>query len=108
FPTNMNFIADWKTDEEDCVEMREGRPWKWQADYYGLAGVIYCMLHNEYLQIVQTHINNDDYNCNINGNKSSSKKIRYRPILPFKRYWQVDLWKRLFDILLNSSLLKSA
>nr|CAG8508929.1 13756_t:CDS:2 [Entrophospora candida] len=54
FPPNMKFIADWKTDEEDCVEMREGRPWKWQADYYGLA---------------------------------------------------VDLWKRLFDILLNSSSL---
>ncbi|CAJ0913565.1 1944_t:CDS:2 [Entrophospora sp. SA101] len=86
FPPNMKFIADWKTDEEDCVEMREGRPWKWQADYYGLAGVIYCMLHNEYLQVTQTHINNDGYDCNIDNSN-------------------MDLWKRLFDILLNSSSL---
>jgi len=102
--------------------MREGRSWKWQADYYGLAGVIHCMLHNKYLQVIQTHISDDDggyngYN-NSNNNMSSlssssssssssllSKKMRYRPMLSFKRYWQVSLWKRLFDILLNSSLL---
>jgi hypothetical protein len=81
------------------------------------------MLHNKYLQVIQTHISDDGgyngyngYN-NSNNNMSSlsssssssssllSKKMRYRPMLPFKRYWQVSLWKRLFDILLNSSLL---
>ncbi len=37
FPPDVRFIADWKTTPQDCAEMREGRPWTWHIDYYGLA-----------------------------------------------------------------------
>ena len=52
FPNNgagQTFIADWPTDERDCVEMRRGRPWSYQTDYFGLASVCYCMLFGKYI-----------------------------------------------------------
>ncbi|CAG8626740.1 2473_t:CDS:1, partial [Scutellospora calospora] len=102
FPSDMKFIADWKCDDQNCVEMREGRPWKWQADYYGLAGVIHCMLHNEYMQIIPVRMDEESFSP---GATFSTKK--YRPIQSFKRYWQGNLWGRLFDMLLNPSLVRS-
>jgi checkpoint serine/threonine-protein kinase len=45
----QTFVADWKTDERDCVEMREGRPWSYETDYFGLAGICYCMLFGKYI-----------------------------------------------------------
>lgn len=45
----QRFMADWKVDERDCVEMREGREWSWETDYFGLAGVAYCMLFGKYI-----------------------------------------------------------
>ena len=44
------FLAEWATDARDCVEMREGRPWTYQADYFGLAGIVYCMLYGKYIE----------------------------------------------------------
>jgi checkpoint serine/threonine-protein kinase len=52
--TEQTFIADWKTDEKDCVEMREGQPWSYQADYHGLASICYCMLFGKYMTIEVT------------------------------------------------------
>ncbi|CAG8546661.1 10350_t:CDS:2 [Racocetra fulgida] len=102
FPPDMKFIADWRCDDQNCIEMREGRPWKWQADYYGLAGVIHCMLHNEYMQITPVRMDIDSFSS---GATISTKK--YKPIQSFKRYWQGNLWARLFDMLLNPSLVRS-
>ena len=96
----MKFIAEWVTDDQDCVEMREGRPWKWQADYYGLAGVVHCMLHNRYMQIIPVLV---EANTFMTGPATMAVK-RYKPILTFKRYWQGELWQKLFDLLLNPLL----
>ncbi|KAF4621913.1 hypothetical protein G7Y89_g14433 [Cudoniella acicularis] len=41
FRPDVQFIADWKTGPQDCAEMRELRPWTYQIDYHGLAGVIH-------------------------------------------------------------------
>lgn len=45
----QRFVADWKTDEKDCVEMREGREWSFETDYFGLASVAYCLLFGKYI-----------------------------------------------------------
>jgi checkpoint serine/threonine-protein kinase len=29
--------------------MRDGRPWSYEADYYGLASICYCMLFGKYI-----------------------------------------------------------
>ncbi|CAG8610442.1 16718_t:CDS:2 [Funneliformis mosseae] len=102
FSDDMKFIAEWVTDDHDCVEMREGRPWKWQADYYGLAGVVHCMLHNQYMQITPIIAESN----NLMSGPATMAVKRYKPILSFKRYWQGELWQKLFDLLLNPLLVK--
>ncbi|PKS06585.1 hypothetical protein jhhlp_007333 [Lomentospora prolificans] len=89
FPPDVSFIADWKTTAQDCAEMREGRPWTWQIDYHGLAGIIHCLLFGRYIETVRADA----------GGLGTARKYKVRESL--KRYWQVDLWNQCFDLLLN-------
>ncbi|EJF64965.1 hypothetical protein DICSQDRAFT_153131, partial [Dichomitus squalens LYAD-421 SS1] len=97
FPSGQRFIADWPTDARDCFEVRENKPWTFQTDYFGLAGIIYCMLYGKYIEassVVPSPTPSED------------GKIHYKLSAPFKRYWQGDLWTRLFDVLLNPTLVR--
>ncbi|ORY62312.1 Mad3/BUB1 homology region 1-domain-containing protein [Pseudomassariella vexata] len=89
FDPNVQFIADWKTTAVDCAEMREGRPWTWQIDYHGLAGIIHCLLFGRYI---------DTTRCDQGGLGTSR---RYKIKESLKRYWQTDIWGGCFDLLLN-------
>ena len=97
FPRDQQFIADWPTDERDCFEVRENRPWTYQTDYFGLAGIIYCMLFGKYIQA----------NSVLAFMHEESGIQKYKIATPFKRYWQTDIWNRLFDVLLNPCLVRS-
>ena len=101
FPGGQTFVAEWATDARDCVEMREGRPWTYQADYFGLAGIVYCMLYGKYIEAssIVRLTPPAQQQQQQQGNRS-----RYKLATAFKRYWQVDLWTRLFDALLNPCL----
>lgn len=90
FVPEVEFIADWKTTAQDCAEMREGRPWTWQIDYHGLAGIIHCLLFGKYIETVR---------CDQGGLGKTGRKYKIRESL--KRYWQTDLWSECFDMLLN-------
>lgn len=90
FVPNVEFFADWKTCEQDCAEMREARPWTWQVDYYGLAGIIHCLLFGKYIETTR---------YDQGGFGKSGRKYKIRESL--KRYWQVDIWSECFEILLN-------
>ncbi|KXN84755.1 Checkpoint serine/threonine-protein kinase bub1 [Leucoagaricus sp. SymC.cos] len=94
FPSGQEYLTDWATDERDCFEMREGKPWTYQTDYFGLAGIIYCMLFGKYTQESSIAL------------VSNSPTKRYKINTPLKRYWQGDIWNRLFDALLNPCLVK--
>ncbi|KAL4922831.1 Mad3/BUB1 homology region 1-domain-containing protein [Aspergillus aurantiobrunneus] len=85
FHPSVQFIADWKTGEHECPEIREMRPWTHQIDLYGLAGTIHVMLFGKYIESVATH--------------ATSKTYRIRE--PLKRYWERDIWADVFDLLLN-------
>ncbi|KAG6813918.1 hypothetical protein H0H92_005767 [Tricholoma furcatifolium] len=85
FPQNQTYIADWPTDDRDCFEARENRPWTFQTDYFGLVGIIYCMLFGKY----------------ITASAINSTSGTHKLSTPLKRYWQTDLWNRLFHVLLN-------
>ena len=101
FPRGQTFVAEWATDARDCVEMREGRPWTYQADYFGLAGIVYCMLYGKYIEassIVRVTPPPQQQQ------QQQGNRTQYKLATAFKRYWQVDLWTRLFDVLLNPSL----
>ncbi|KAF7799772.1 hypothetical protein EIP86_011014 [Pleurotus ostreatoroseus] len=97
FPPNQTFIGDWPTDARDCFEMREGRPWTYQTDYFGLAGIIYCMLFGQYV----------DASSIVPAAPAEDGHQRYKLANAFKRYWQVDIWSKLFDMLLNPTLAQS-
>ncbi|RDW93724.1 putative checkpoint protein kinase (SldA) [Aspergillus mulundensis] len=85
FDRSVQFIADWKTGEHECPEIREMRPWTHQIDLYGLAGAVHVMLFGKYIESVPT---------------DSSKKT-YRIREPLKRYWEKEIWVDVFDLLLN-------
>ncbi len=86
FPKNVQFICDWETDQQDCQEMRDHKPWTYQSDYYGLANIIHTLLFGNFIEIIQIE-----------------NSTKYKLKNPFKRYWQQEMWNDLFDILLNSS-----
>ncbi|WJX50938.1 protein kinase, variant 2 [Trifolium repens] len=88
FPNHTIFKGDCRTSGFRCIEMQEDKPWKFQVDAYGLCCVVHTMLHNCYMDIVKK--------------ESSDGGSVYLPRLPFKRYWNADLWKTFFTKMLNN------
>ncbi|CAO1634501.1 unnamed protein product [Parajaminaea phylloscopi] len=87
FPPLQKFVADWETDGRDCVEMREARPWTYEVDYHGIASIAFCLLFGKYIETVDE----------IQTDGRRKQKIA----APLKRYWQTELWGKLFDTCLN-------
>ncbi|KAK9484529.1 Mad3/BUB1 homology region 1-domain-containing protein [Lipomyces starkeyi] len=87
---DVQFIADWNTSAQDCAEMRELRPWTYQVDYHGLASIIHMMLFGKYIEIT------------TDSQPGYGRRKHYRITQSFKRYWQQDIWRELFELLLNS------
>lgn len=88
FSDNTIFKGDCRTSGFRCIEMQEDKPWKFQVDAYGLCAVVHVMLHNSYMEIVKK--------------ESSDGGFVYLPRLPFKRYWNIELWKNFFTKMLNN------
>ncbi|ROV99951.1 hypothetical protein VMCG_06260 [Cytospora schulzeri] len=93
FVPEVQFVADWKTTAQDCAEMREGRPWTWQIDYHGLAGIVHCLLFGRYIETVR---------CDAGGLGTQAGR-RYKIRESLKRYWQTEIWSLCFEVLLNPS-----
>ncbi|XP_042488030.1 mitotic checkpoint serine/threonine-protein kinase BUB1 [Macadamia integrifolia] len=86
FPDGTEFEGDCRTSGFRCVEMQENKPWKFQVDTYGLCVIVHMMLHGSYMEIQKV---------------SSDGSYIYQPKSSLKRYWNVELWKKLFTELLN-------
>lgn len=93
FRPDVQFIADWKTCEADCAEMREMRPWTYQVDYHGLASTMHSLLFGKYMEVVAER---------EQGLGGAGKRKRYRVREGLKRYWQTEIWAEAFEMLLNS------
>ena len=91
FGLDVQFIADWKTSAQDCAEMRELRPWTYQIDYHGLAGIIHSMLFGKYIDTVT------DRAAKLGAGATKTYRIKEN----LKRYWQQEIWSGVFDLLLN-------
>jgi len=87
FPSPTEFNGDCGTSGFRCIEMQEHRNWTYQVDTYGLCVVVHMMLHGTGMSVEKVP--------RIGGGSE------YRPKLPFKRYWNVDLWQKRFSTLLN-------
>ena len=72
FRADVRFVADWKTGKQDCVEMREMRPWTYQVDYWGMAGVIHNLLFGKYIEDVA--VDNDDNKNNNHKDASGGER----------------------------------
>ena len=97
FREDVQFVADWKTGKQDCAEMREMRPWTYQVDYWGVAGVIHSLLFGKYIEDVAV----DDKDASGERGAGVGQKKKYKLREGLKRYWRTDLWAPLFEILLN-------
>lgn len=91
FNPEVQFIADWPTTEADCAEMRELRPWTYQIDYHGMAGIIHNLLFGKYISTMAERA--------ANLGAGATKTYRIKESL--KRYWQTEIWQEAFDLLLN-------
>ena len=91
FRPDVQFIADWKTGKQDCPEMRDLRPWTYQIDYWGVAGVVHVLLFGRYIEDV---VEKGDGEAGVGGK-------RYRLREGLKRYWATDVWGGFFDVLMN-------
>lgn len=94
FKPEAKFVADWKAEETDCPEIREARPWKWEIDYFGAAGVVHSMLFGKYIETVPVS----------GGGLGQRKEWKIRENL--KRYWEKDIWTEVFNVLINSGAKK--
>lgn len=89
FRPEARFIADWKAEETDCPEIREAKPWKWEIDLFGAAGVIHSLLFGKYIETVSVS----------GGGIGQKKEWKLRESL--KRYWEKDIWTEVFGVLIN-------
>ncbi|KIW35623.1 uncharacterized protein PV07_02309 [Cladophialophora immunda] len=96
FKPNAQFIADWPSCPQDCTEIRECRPWKWQIDYHGAAGVIHSLLFGKYIETVP---------AGGNGLAGPGQKKEWKLKENLKRYWEKDVWGDVFATLLNPGCL---
>ncbi|GAA6015152.1 hypothetical protein JCM10207_003619 [Rhodosporidiobolus poonsookiae] len=83
FPAEQRFTAAFEADASDCAEMREKRPWTFEPDYFGVASVAFNVL----------------FGRNIETRKEDGGRWALDHV--WRRYYQVELWSRLFDMLLN-------
>ncbi|KAK0552324.1 protein kinase [Tilletia horrida] len=88
YPDGQTFVADWEADERDCPQMRDGKPWVYEVDYFGIAAVAHCLLFGKYIEVKETA-------------SEDGKDPMIRLAQPLRRYWQGELWTKLFDLLLN-------
>ncbi|KAH4254764.1 hypothetical protein HBI26_008360 [Parastagonospora nodorum] len=91
FKPDVQFIADWPTTEADCAEMRELRPWTYQIDYHGLAGIVHNLLFGKYISTVA------ERGATLGAGATKTYKIKES----LKRYWQTEIWQECLDLLLN-------
>lgn len=70
--------------------MRERQPWLWQADAYGTAATLHCLLFGQYMEVERV--------VPADGGKPYLRLKR-----AFQRQWACKLWGRLFGVLLNGA-----
>jgi checkpoint serine/threonine-protein kinase len=71
-------------DDMMCVAMRNGLPWSFDVDTYGLCDTAHILL----------------FGCGMEITRNTATG-RFAPKQKFRRYHQIELWSLLFDTLLN-------
>lgn len=93
FERGQLFQSDFQADEFDCVEMREGKAWTYETDYYGVATIAFSLLFGRFMETKLIE-------CEVDG----MMRKKYVISQNFKRYQQAELWTKLFEALLNPKM----
>ncbi|CEQ41106.1 SPOSA6832_02804 [Sporobolomyces salmonicolor] len=96
FPPGQQFNTVQESDELDCAEMREGKPWSFEPDYFGVASIAFNLLFGRYIETKKLSASD--------GAAAGGKWVINQN---FRRYHQTELWTRLFDMLLNPHEIRS-
>ena len=80
---NTMFNGTTGNESMQCIAMRSGQSWSYDADTYGVCDCAYVLLFGKDMEIKKGK-------CN-----------RWRQSEELKRYWNKDIWNDIFDSLLN-------
>lgn len=83
-PMDVRLEGSAAEEDMECVAMRKGLSWSFDADTFGLCAGAHVLLYGTHIEI--------DY---------SPSTRRWMPRKPLRRYWKKDLWNDFFDTLLN-------
>jgi checkpoint serine/threonine-protein kinase len=87
YPSGTMFKGDAGTDTFGCEAAKNGLEWTVEPDLAGIAGTAHCLLFCEYMELAHKIL--------------EPGVLKARPTRPFKRYWDVGFWEKLFDLLIN-------
>jgi len=79
----VTFCGDACKDDLRCVTMRNGKPWSFDIDTFGILCSVHVLLHGTHMEI------------------RKGRNKQWVPVKPFKRYWKKELWNEIFGSLLN-------
>ncbi|XP_069462947.1 mitotic checkpoint serine/threonine-protein kinase BUB1 isoform X2 [Ambystoma mexicanum] len=82
FPKRTVFTGKCETSCFQCTEMLTKKPWRYQTDYFGIAGTAYCMLFGNYMKV-------------------KFENGAWKPEGVFRRLPNADIWVDFFHTLLN-------
>lgn len=97
FVPEVKFQADWDKSDSECPEIRMGRPFKYNIDYYGVADLIFEFLFTKHLSYKsEPPIGGPDDLATAPRKHSLPVELRW------KRGMSQELWLDVFDVLLNT------
>ncbi|RKP04243.1 hypothetical protein CXG81DRAFT_16372 [Caulochytrium protostelioides] len=88
----------------DCWAVRAGANWRYDPDWYGVASVLHILLYGRDMVLVETDAPATGPGLGAAAVPDGSALHRHptlRLATALKRHWQVDIWRPLFDLLLN-------
>ncbi|GAA5993180.1 hypothetical protein JCM11641_003656 [Rhodosporidiobolus odoratus] len=89
FPAGQRFSSESAEVEScDCNEMKEGKDWSFEPDYFGIAGIAFNLLFGKHIETKKVP-------------REDGAGEEWVLVHTWKRYYQVELWSRLFGMLLN-------
>lgn len=98
FIPTVKFQADWEQSASECPEIRMGRPYKYNIDYYGVADLIHeCLFTKHLVYKSDPPIGGDSL--------ATAPRTHSLPAeLHWKRGMSKELWLDVFDVLLNTGI----
>ncbi|GAA5982702.1 hypothetical protein JCM10908_006753 [Rhodotorula pacifica] len=91
FPEGQIFKSHLEVGQFDCAEVKEGRPWTYEPDYFGVASIAFNILFGRYIETKKVPLDE----------AQPDGPQKWSLVHTWRRYYQVELWTKVFDMLLN-------